>query len=154
NGINIIPASTPLTRLNYFDGKFLRASDLTAEQRYLRALVEQSNCAGGHGLAYGFNVTDEGQGTLGIGDGLAIDTEGRVLLLTAPVTVSLAELIEKSRQTIAIKKDVATHGAADFGDCIVASETPPATAFDSGDLFVITIAHTEALCGEEDVYGK
>ena len=42
NGIVVIP-STPLTRLNYFDGKFLRAQDLKLEQDYLRQLVRHSN---------------------------------------------------------------------------------------------------------------
>ena len=32
NGKTDIPASTPLTRLHYFDGKFLRAADLSLEQ--------------------------------------------------------------------------------------------------------------------------
>jgi len=56
NGVVVIPAATPLTRLNYFDGKFLRASDLKAEQDYLRQLVRQSNQAGGAGVAYGYDV--------------------------------------------------------------------------------------------------
>ena len=30
NGVTLIPSPTPLTRLNYFDGKFLRAEDLNA----------------------------------------------------------------------------------------------------------------------------
>ena len=34
-GITFVPTGTPLTRLNYFDGKFLRAADLTVEQRYV-----------------------------------------------------------------------------------------------------------------------
>ena len=38
SGVTVIPQPTPLTRLNYFDGKFLRASDLKAEQAlHLRA---------------------------------------------------------------------------------------------------------------------
>ena len=81
SGIVIIPAATPLTRLNYFDGKFLRASDLKAEQDYLRQLVRQSNQAGGSGVAHGFDLTLGGGDTLNIAPGLAIDPDGRVLLL-------------------------------------------------------------------------
>src|SRR5262245_22013459 len=81
NGIVVIPGATPLTRLNYFDGKFLRASDLKAEQDYLRNLVRQSNQAGGSGVAHGFDVTLAGGDSLKIGPGLGIDPQGRVLLL-------------------------------------------------------------------------
>src|SRR3954464_8148765 len=87
NGYVIIPAATPLTRLNYFDGKFLRAGDLHAEQRYLRQLVALSNQAGGPGVAHGFEVpraaaAAAGGDALRIAPGLAVDPAGRVLLLT------------------------------------------------------------------------
>ena len=49
-GVSLIPQPTPLTRLNYFDGKFLRADDLAREQAYLRGLVHLSNRAGGSGV--------------------------------------------------------------------------------------------------------
>ena len=32
SGVTIIPSGSPLTRLNYFDGKFLRAADLQTER--------------------------------------------------------------------------------------------------------------------------
>lgn len=154
NGITVIPTQTPLARLNYFDGKFLRAEDLTAEQRYLRSLVELSNRAGGHGIAHGFDVIQRALGELEIGPGLAIDPEGRVLLLPAATTVGLTNLIEKTRQTVSLRSTMAGFKAAAFGDCIAVKETPPTQVLDSGDLYLITIAHAEALCGEEDVYGK
>ena len=85
NGVTVIPQPTPLTRLNYFDGKFLRASDLSAEQLYLRRLVDLSNQAGGPGVAYGYNLSLTACGdTLNLGPGLAIDPQGRVLLLPEP----------------------------------------------------------------------
>ncbi|MBE0659927.1 MAG: hypothetical protein IH602_19695 [Bryobacteraceae bacterium] len=153
NGITVIPSPTPLTRLNYFDGKFLRATDLQSEQRYLRSLVEHSNKAGGHGVAYGYDVSLAGSG-LQIGQGLAIDPEGRVLLLPQPVALNIQELVQRSRTTSGsgLAQSRALPGA--FGDCIVATAAPPAEVLESGDLYVITIAHAEALCGEEDVYGK
>ena len=95
NGVVIIPAGTPLTRLNYFDGKFLRASDLKAEQEYLRQLVRQSNQAGGPGVAYGYDVTLGDGDTIDIGPGLAIDAQGRALL-PKETSINIQELIDKS----------------------------------------------------------
>ena len=68
-----VPASTLLTRLNYFDGKFLRAEDLRTEQEYHRRHVELSNRGGGAGVVEGFDVTKGGGDQLAIGAGLAID---------------------------------------------------------------------------------
>lgn len=154
NGIVVIPAATPLTRLNYFDGKFLRASDLQAEQSYLRQLVRQSNQAGGAGVAHGFDLTLGGGDTLLIGPGLAIDPDGRVLLLPQETSVGVQELIDKSRdlQTRFGKSNVLRTGV--FETCELASETPPANTPQSSNLFLIVISPAEALCGEEDVFGK
>lgn len=154
NGITVIPTQTPLARLNYFDGKFLRAADLNAEQRYLRSLVELSNRAGGHGIAHGFEVAIRAQGELEIAPGMAIDPEGRVLLLPVGTRVTLAELIEKTRQGRTTRAGVKGSSSAVFGDCVTAAETPPSQTPGAGDLYLVTIAHAEALCGEEDVYGK
>src|SRR4051794_10152845 len=99
NGVTVIPQPTPLTRLNYFDGKFLRASDLSAEQLYLRRLIDLSNQAGGPGVAYGYNLSlAAGGDLLNIGPGLAIDPQGRVLLLPTPFSTGVQELIDRSRQ--------------------------------------------------------
>src|SRR5262249_62039902 len=57
-GYAVIPAPTPLTFLNYYDGKFLRASDLRQEQLGIQSMIQLSNqTAGAPGLAYGFDVT-------------------------------------------------------------------------------------------------
>ena len=154
NGIVIIPAATPLTRLNYFDGKFLRASDLKAEQDYLRKLVRLSNQAGGYGVAHGFDVTLAGGDTIEIGAGLAIDAEGRVLLLPQGRSIGVQELIDKSRdlQRLFGKTSVLRAGA--FETCELVSETPPVNPQQPSNLYVIVVSAAEALCGEEDVYGK
>ncbi|MCP5110399.1 MAG: hypothetical protein GY953_06150, partial [bacterium] len=154
NGVTLIPESTPLTRLNYFDGKFLRASDLQAEQRYLRSLVEHSNKATGHGVAYGYSVSAGPGNSLHVGRGLAVDAEGRVLLLPQETTVDLLDLIDKSRAVVDVQFQAGASGVGEFGDCVVAGQTPPGTVLEAGDLYVITVAHAEALCGEEDVFGK
>ena len=154
NGVVVIPEATPLTRLNYFDGKFLRASDLKAEQDYLRQLVRQSNQAGGAGVAYGYDVTLGGGDTLEIGAGLAIDPQGRVLLLPRETTINIQELIDKSRalQNFLPASKVQREGG--FELCELSSETPAVNPLAASNLFVITISHAEALCGEEDVFGK
>ena len=153
SGVTIIPQPTPLTRLNYFDGKFLRASDLKAEQNYLRQLVQQSNQAGGVGIANGFDVTLGTGDALEIGAGLAIDPAGRVLLLPQSHTINLQELIEKSRAAsrASLSKRKAS---ATFADCEVLTANPPVTVSAGSELYLIVVAHAEALCGEEDVFGK
>ena len=55
-GIALIPKPTDLTRLNYFDGKFLRAADLQAEQEYHRRLQQLAASAGGGGVVHGFDL--------------------------------------------------------------------------------------------------
>jgi hypothetical protein len=77
NGYTVIPSGTPLARLNYFDGKFLRAEDLRSEQLYLRNLVRLSNKSGGHGVADGFSVTRGSGDQLKVSPGLAVNAMAR-----------------------------------------------------------------------------
>ena len=193
-GVTIIPPGSRLTRLHYFDGKFLRASHLEVEQRYLQALVQLSNQAGGPGIVHGFS-TVLGAGTLEIGEGLAIDPQGRVLLLPSPESVSIAELLSASRRPagalpygddhiarpaalpshvhqpvmrsyVSTAIDYSTAGfvlsdpiarrarEGEFGDCEVRSSDGPNRVSQPSDLYLIVVAHAEALCGHEDVYGR
>jgi uncharacterized repeat protein (TIGR01451 family) len=154
NGLVVIPAATPLTRLNYFDGKFLRAQDLKVEQDYLRQLVRQSNQAGGPGVAHGFDLTAGAGDTLNIGQGLAIDPQGRVLLLPQPISVGAQELIDKSRDLQRLFGKSAGVGDGEFDACELHSDEPPVDVHEQGNLFLIVISSAEAYCGEEDVYGK
>jgi hypothetical protein len=154
SGVVIIPEGTPLTRLNYFDGKYLRASDLKAEQEYLRQLVRQSNQAGGSGVAYGYDVTLGAGDTLDIGPGLAIDAQGRALLLPKETSINIQELIDKSLALQNIFSASKVQGDGGFGPCQISSATPAINPLAASDLFVITISQAEALCGEEDVFGN
>ena len=159
NGVTLIPAGTPLTRLNYFDGKFLRATDLQAEQEYLRNLVFLSNQAGGSGVAYGYDVVRGSGDSLTVGPGLAIDPMGRVLVLTQDVGVSIADLVTKSTAVSNAAGLRKTPGLVlgrpeAFQDCEIVRETGTATPLPVRDLYLITIGHAEGLCGQEDVYGK
>jgi len=153
-GVTIIPAQTQLTRLNYFDGKFLRAQDLQAEQRYLMNLVQLSNRAGGFGVVHGFDLNLAGGDQLRLGAGLAIDPQGRVLMLPQEHTVSIQELIDRSRESLRRMQAGAPSAVGGFEPCEQVSEAPASTPVPGRDWWLVTIAHAEALCGEEDVYGK
>src|SRR5207245_2166024 len=70
SGLTVVAPGTPLTRLNYYDGKFLRADDLDVEQAYFRSLAWLSNVAGGSGVAYGFDVAEGNGDTISLSPGL------------------------------------------------------------------------------------
>lgn len=153
-GITVIPAQTPLTRLNYFDGKFLRAQDLQTEQNYLRQLTQLSNQANGFGVVNGFDLALGGGDQLKLGAGLAIDPRGRVLLLGQEQAVSIQELINRSREFTRLLQSATLKATGGFAECEFANTAPTTTAVAGREWYLITIAHAEALCGEEDVYGK
>ncbi|MFO7563727.1 MAG: hypothetical protein R6X02_13870 [Enhygromyxa sp.] len=155
-GLTIAPSTTPLTRLNYFDGKFLRASDLQLEQDAQRRLVHLSNLAGGFGVVHGFDTSLLDGDALLVGPGQAIDAEGRVLLLPMEITVEITALLERSLEQPAKSKSksklFAEHG--EVRECEPITGQVPGTVGVDAKLWLITIAHAEFLCGEEDVYGK
>lgn len=154
-GVTLIPQPTALTRLNYFDGKFLRADDLRVEQDYLRNLVWLSNRAGGSGVVSGLDVSDGGGGKLELSAGLAIDPRGRVLSMPYDTTVEVAKLIEASRQAAAARA-AGAGGTPGFAACApdTVTTTPPAGGAVTEDLYLVVAYHAEAMCGEQDVYGK
>ena len=153
-GLTVIAPSTPLRRLNYYDGKFLRAADMAAEQQYLRQLVALSNQAGGTGVVYGFDLLPAKGDQLQIGAGLAIDPDGNPVLLPQAVAIDVAELIERSKRTEPMPSR-ASDGKGEFADCIVESAGPGGgTVVQGAEIYLITMCRAEALCGEEEVYGK
>src|SRR5437762_1195063 len=115
-GVTLIDPSTPLKRLNYFDGKLLRADDFDVEQQYLRQLVALSNQGLGSGIVYGFDTTLASGDRVQIGPGLAIDPAGRVLLLQAPTTQAIQALIDASRRQEISAPDASGKTGA-FTDC-------------------------------------
>lgn len=156
NGQTVVNAGSPLTRLNYFDGKFLRADDLKREQSYFRQLVHFSNQGLGAGVVYGLDTELDPKGRLSIGSGLAMDSNGRTLLVNSNVTLDIAALIDASRRIGARSK---TNGKtivsnADFADCVDVTAAPGDGVGAAGSLYVICIGHAESLCGTEDVYGR
>jgi hypothetical protein len=154
-GVTVIDPSTPLKRLNYFDGKFLRADDFNLEQGYLRSLVALSNQGGGAGVVYGYDTTLASGDSIQIGPGLAIDPSGKVLLLQSTVTQSVQALIDATRKTAPSPTDASGKTAATggFSDCVEVAAPPPTAVVPVSDIYVIAICSAEALCGQEDVLG-
>ena len=154
-GITVVSPSTPLRRLNYFDGKFLRADDFMVEQSYLRELVALSNQGLGPGVVYGYDTTQAAGDAIQVGPGLAIDPSGKVLLLQHAVTQGVQALIDATRKRAADKTGTpdASSKSGGFSDCIEIAAPPPSTVVQTSDLYVIAICAAEALCGQEDVYG-
>ncbi len=157
SGAALIPARTPLSRLNYFDGKFLKAADLAFEQRYLMQLVALSNQGLGSGVVYGFDTALAGGGSdeVSIGPGLAVDPSGNLLYLPGGAKLSIQQIIDATREAVARAPDASGKRGADaFSDCVEVVAPPPVNALPASDLYVLAICRAEALCGQEDVYGK
>lgn len=155
NGKTEIPSPTSLTRLHYFDGKFLRADDLSLEQMYVRALVHLSNQAGGSGVVHGLDTTlgDNGDEIV-IGQGMAIDPAGQIVLLpNKEFRCRIDELIPLTARAV-LPPRRRFLGPGSFEECVVTSEAPAVRPSEGYNFYVITIGHAEALCGQEDVYGK
>ena len=152
-GIALIPKPTPLTRLNYFDGKFLRAADLQAEQEYHRRLQQMATSAGGSGVVHGFDLQLLAGDQVELSAGLALDASGRVLHLPMEAAVQVEELLRRSRGDTVVLAGGA-RGSAVFTLCEVAAVTAVTPVVAGTSLYVLGLTHAEALCGQEDVFGK
>jgi len=158
-GQTFVQSSSPLTRLNYFDGKFLRADDLRTEQNYLRQLVQFSNQGLGAGVVYGMDTTLDDKGRIAIGPGLATDSTGRTLLIPNAAAFDVGPLIDASRRialaarTTRILRAPATANA-EFGDCVDVTGAPGGDLGQGVSLYIICVGHAESLCGTEDVFGR
>ena len=86
DGKAFIDQTTPLTRLHYFDGKYLRADAFTLDQDYHRTRSRLANLAGGWGVVngLGISIADKTPGLLQVSAGLAITAAGNFVL--APAT--------------------------------------------------------------------
>jgi len=83
-----LTAGGGISRLNAFDGLFLRAEHLNWMQDYARELARALGAAGGPGIVEGYEVTLS-QGALLVGAGLAIDANGQPLRSRRQVSVPL-----------------------------------------------------------------
>lgn len=153
----VIDKSSPLTRLNYFDGKFLRAPDLQLEQAALLSQMRLASQAAGGGLIHGFNCVLSGGDNISISSGLAYDWQGRALVLSQNINVPIGELIANSKVSATNAKSKVSSGVlkAEFGDCeILKSDLNEDDILSADETYLIVLSHIEAYCGEEDVYGK
>ncbi len=155
-GYAVVPVPTPLTFLNYYDGKFLRASDLDQEQLAQRALVRLSNVAGGAGVVSGFDVSLGSGDTLGVSPGLAVAPTGDVLYLPQAIRVSVSDLLAAMTAPASDAGNGSTSGtsAGSFGPCAPASSTVTVAPTLGSDLYLITVGLIEGLCGTDEVFGR
>src|SRR5574338_254316 len=145
DGVAFIDQTSPLTRLHYFDGKFLRADAFALEQDYHRARTRLSNIAGGWGVVNGLGISLAGN-RLEVGAGLAITAAGNFVLATADFGAALADLI-------GVAAPAPVGGNSEFGDCLEGNQGK----FTEGtglNIYEITVGPVEGLCGNEAVYGK
>lgn len=158
-GISVIDTSSVLTRLWYFDGRFLRAEGFRLDQQYVRSLVALSNQAVGHGVVHGFDVARGGGPGSTAGDvlrisaGLALAPSGRVIHLPAEVELAVATLIARSSGEFD-PGQASTAGTADFAPCPPDTPADPVTTVPPRPVYVLTVAAAEALCGEEESFGQ
>ena len=161
-GIAFVPQTTSLVRLNYYDGKPLRAADLNLEQRGQRALVHLSNQAGGPGVMHGFDVSVLSGPTLALSAGLGVDPAGRVLYLPEGIEVPVADLLSAAKGTSS--GPGAASGNRNGNRRRMSAFVPCEAEVTAGgvdvplvegvQLYAVAVAHAEALCGHEDVLGR
>ncbi len=150
DGYAVLPAATPLTRLNFFDGRRLSGADLRAEQQAGRELTFALGRVGGPGVGHGMDVVLSGE-KLTVTPGLVIDPAGRVLLLTQSVTATVAAILAATEgRTPPPPKP---GGEARFDLCDISVEETPAVTAGGVALYVLTVGWVEGLCGNAEVFG-
>ena len=86
----------PIKRLNYFTGQFLQKEDFLDEQQYHMAMRRHGNRVlyFGKGILdeSGFRVNDVGTGKIEVTPGIAIDAEGREIVLVTEIEIDLTPL--------------------------------------------------------------
>lgn len=145
DGVAFIEQASPLTRLHYFDGKFLKADALAQEQAYHRTQVRLANLAGGWGVVNGLGVGLAGD-QLTVSGGLAITPAGHFVLTVGDVQAEVSELLKVATAS------VTPGGHAEFGEC---AGKPAGGVQETASLglYEITVGPIEGLCGNEPVYG-
>lgn len=150
DGVNVVQSGTPLKFVNYFDGMLMRAETMKLEQQGMFNLSQLSNQASGHGVIWGFDSALSGAG-LEVGSGMAINTDGRVVYLPDGIKLSIDELINKSNEPSSSESKAVSKG---FAECEIKEPSDSVTVIGGTQYYVITVDSLQALCGEEDVYGR
>ncbi|MFZ5544479.1 MAG: hypothetical protein ACOZJZ_13040 [Pseudomonadota bacterium] len=145
DGVAFIEQASPLTRLHYFDGQYLRAAALTTEQAYHRHALQLANLAGGWGVVHGFGIALAGS-ELQVTAGLGITAAGHFVLANGDMHAKLADLLQ-------VAAPPAPEGKAAFAECLEAKK-PGVKATAGLQVYEITVGPIEGLCGNEPVYGK
>jgi hypothetical protein len=82
------------TRMNYYDGEFLKAVDFTVEQSYHIDRQQRHNRQlHTPGVADGLNVAADSSGVVTVAAGTALDNQGRQIVLPATATVDLSKVL-------------------------------------------------------------
>lgn len=112
---DLLTVASGVARLNYFYGQLLTQRDLFTEQRYhleLRRLLQRE--AFGTGTVAGLRVEDAGattQGSVFVRAGLAMDPDGRELLLTHDQCVTVAAPVTTNATPTTYATDLPTMAA-------------------------------------------
>ncbi len=151
---SVVDPATVLTRLWYFDGKFLRAEGFRRDQEYVRSLVAVSNQATGHGVVHGFTASKGPGDTVRVEPGLALAPSGRPLLLTSRQDLPTATLVARATGGSAGRASGAFRPDPEFGLCPPDAGQPPDVSSGAGVMWVLYARPVEALCGEEERFGQ
>jgi hypothetical protein len=145
DGVAFIEQASPLTRLHFFDGQFLRADAFALEQDYHRTRTRLANLAGGWGVVHGLGIGISGT-QLVVGAGLAVTAAGNFVLASGEMQAAISDLLATATPAPA-------SGNADFGDCL---ETAKVGVKETAALAIyeITAGPIEGQCGNEPVFGK
>ncbi len=127
---NISSLDPKLSRTNYYDGRLLKAADLTRDQLYLDERLREVGRVLGHGIVRGLEVKINRDGVMRVSPGLAIATSGRVLELEGE---SLAINLYDSAQ--------------------IASLNQGFRRFERG-LYAVTLQYAEAGSGSAEIYPR
>jgi hypothetical protein len=145
DGKAFIEKATPLTRLHYFDGKYLRADALTLEQDYHRQRTRLGNIAGGWGAVNGLGISLSGN-ELDVEPGLAITAAGNFVLATSAMHAAIDDLLK-------VAAPAPPAGSAEFAACLE-KQKAGVTETAALAIYEITVGPVDGLCGNEPVYGK
>lgn len=146
DGRAFIETASPLNRLHYFDGRFLRADDLAHEQAYHRLRVQLANQAGGWGVVHGLDFEVEGN-QITVLPGMGVTPAGEFVMAVGEVSAALSELL-------AVAQPAPTTGSAGFEPCVSGTTGSTTTVGDGLVVYELTVGPIDALCGNEPVHGK
>ena len=146
DGRAFIETASPLNRLHYFDGRFLRADDLAQEQAYHRLRLQLANQAGGWGVVHGLDFEVDGD-QITVLPGMGVTAAGEFVMAVGEVSARVADLL-------AVAQPAPTTGSAGFEPCVSGQTTTTTTVGDGLVVYELTVGPIDALCGNEPVHGK